>query len=105
MLRGVLGLVQRGVEQRLVRDRARALEPAGGRDDDARASVVDAHGQLVRREAAEHDGVDRAQARAREHRHQRLRHHRQVEDDAVAAPDAEPRSAPARRATSSRSSL
>ena len=89
VLRGVLGLVQRGVEQRLVRDRARALEPARGRHDDARPGVVDAHGQLVRREAAEHDGVDRTQARACEHRHQRLRHHRQVEDDPVAAPDAE----------------
>ena len=89
VLRGVRGLVQRGVEQRLVRDRARALEPAGGRHDDPRSGVVDAHGQLVRREAAEHDRVDRAQARAREHRHQRLWHHRHVEDDPVAAPDAQ----------------
>ncbi len=72
VLRRVRGLLQRRVEQRLVRDRARALEPAGGRDDDARSGVVDAHGELVRREAAEHDRVDRAQARAGQHRHQRL---------------------------------
>ena len=55
----MIRLGQRGIEQRLVGQRARALEPARGRHDHARACVVDAHGQLVRREAAEDDRVDR----------------------------------------------
>ena len=43
-----------------------------------------------RREPAEHDRVDRAEPRARQHREHGLRHHRQVDHDAVAALDAEP---------------
>ena len=50
--------------------------------------VVDPAGQLVRREAAEHHRVDRADARAGQHRDQRLGHHRHVDDHAVAVADA-----------------
>ena len=105
MLRRVRGLGQRRVEQRLYATMRAPSMPARGREHDPRPGVVDAHGELVRREAAEHDRVDRAEARAGQHGHERLGHHRQVEDDAIAALDAEAaRSAPARRATSSRSS-
>ena len=47
-----------------------------------------------RREPAEHDGVNRAEARATRASHHRLRHARHVDDDAVALADAERRSAP-----------
>src|SRR5688572_31760809 len=43
-----------------------------------------------RREAAEHDRVNRADARASEHRDRRVRNHRHVDRDAVAFLDAEP---------------
>ena len=56
------------------------------------------------REAAEHDRMDRADARAGEHREQRLGHHRHVEDDAVALGDAESCSMAASVATSRSSS-
>ena len=46
---GCVGLGQRGVEQRLVGERARALEPARGREHELRLRVVDAHGELVAR--------------------------------------------------------
>ena len=49
-----------------------------------RLGVVDAGGELVRGEAAEHDGMDGADPRAGQHRDDRLRHHRHVDDDAVA---------------------
>ena len=55
---------------------------------DLRLAVVDARRELGRREPAEHDGVDRAESRAREHREHGLRHHRHVDHDRVAARDA-----------------
>jgi hypothetical protein len=51
---------QRLVEQRLVRDHARALDPHDA-ETTASARVVDARRQLVGGEAAEHDRVDRPQ--------------------------------------------
>ena len=45
--------------------------------------------QFLRREAAEHHRVDRADPRAGQHGEQRLRHHRHVKNDAVALADAE----------------
>ena len=52
-------------------------------------AVLDAGGKLRRGEAAEHDRVDRADAGAGQHGDHRLRHHRHVEDDAVALGDAQ----------------
>ena len=80
--------LDRRVEQRLVGDDAARLDAAGGGDDELWLGVVDAGRKLRRGEAAEHDGVDRAEAGAGEHGDRRLRDHRQIEDDAVALPDA-----------------
>ena len=46
--------------------------------------VVDARGEARRGEAAEHHRVDRADARAGEHREHRLGDHRHVDQHAVA---------------------
>ena len=54
-----------------------------------RPCVVDPQRELVRGEPAEDDRVDRAQPRAREHRHHGLGDHRHVDDDAVAVVHAE----------------
>ena len=43
--------------------------------------------EFLRREPAEHHGMDRPDARAREHREHRLRDHRHVDDHAVALHD------------------
>ena len=71
------------------------------------SGVVDAHRQLVGREAAEHHRVDGAQAGAGEHGDDRLGHHRHVDDHAVAlarrrARRARRRSGPPRRAARDR---
>ena len=88
-----VGLVRREsdclVEQRLVLDDAAGLEPAARRQDHLRLGVVDASCELVGREAAEHHGVHRADARAGEHGDRRLWHHRHIEQDSVALLDAE----------------
>ena len=81
--------------QRLVRiGLQRHLAPAAaaliGGDQHRALAVLDAVGQAVRREAAEHDGMHRAEPGAGEHRHRRLDHHRQIDRDPVAALDAEP---------------
>jgi hypothetical protein len=77
------------VEQWLVGDDAAGLEAAACREDHLRLGVVDAGGEFARGEAAEHDRMNRADARAGEHADRCLRHHRHVEDDAVAFADAE----------------
>ncbi len=88
-----VGLVRRErdrlVEQRLVSDDAARLEAAARRQDRLRLGVVDPGGQFARGEAAEHHGMNGADARAGEHRDGRFRHHRHVEHDAVALADAE----------------
>jgi hypothetical protein len=66
-------------------------------------AVVDPDRELVGREAAEHHGVHGAEPRSTRASRHRLRHHRHVDDDAIALGDAEPASAPAKRATVSRS--
>ncbi len=58
------------------------------RDDHRRLAVDDAAGQRVRRETAEHDGMDRADARAGEHRDRRFGDHRHIDRDAIAFLDA-----------------
>ena len=49
--------------------------------------MLDAICQLGRGKAAEDDGMDRSDARARKHRHDRFRNHRHVDDHAVAVLD------------------
>ena len=83
------GEPDRLVEQRLVFDDAAGLEAAARGQDHFRLGIVDAGRQLVRREAAEHHGMHRADARAREHGDHRFRHHGHVENDAIALSDAE----------------
>ena len=65
--------------------------PHDAETHDLRPGVVDAARQLVRREAAEHDRVHRAEPGARQHRDHGLGHHRHVDDHAVALLDAERR--------------
>src|SRR5207244_3974373 len=60
--------LDRAVEERLVGDDARRLDPARGGDDDLRLRVLDPARELVRGEAAEDDRVDGADPRAGEHR-------------------------------------
>ncbi len=71
------------------RDLLAAAHAFVGRDHDARRAVFDAALQCFGREAAEHDRVDRADTRAREHRDRGLGNHRHVDRDAVAFLDAE----------------
>ena len=52
-------------------------------------AVVDAGRELVGGKSAEHHRMDGAEPRAGQHRDHRLRHHRHVDDDAVALGDAE----------------
>ena len=83
-----LGLVggdlYRRVEQRLVVHDASGLHAARGRDDDFRLGVVDANGKLVGGKTAEHHRMNCPEPRRSEHGDERLRHHRHVDDDAVA---------------------
>ena len=79
----------RRVEQRLVGDGAAGLDAARAGDHEFRPRIVDAGGELRRGKAAEDDGMHGAEPGAGEHRENRLRHHRHVDDDAVALFDAE----------------
>src|SRR5262249_3781487 len=76
--------VHHGLERYLL---AAAELPIGGDHRDG-ARVDDAFLQALRREAAEHYRVRRADARARLHRHHDLDRHRHVDEDAVARLDA-----------------
>ncbi len=51
--------------------------------------MIDPHCQFRRGETAEHHRMNRSEAGAREHRHDRLGNHRHVDDDRVALGDAE----------------
>ncbi len=88
-LRLVLREIDRLVEQRLVGHDACALDTAAGGEDDLRLAIIEAGGELFRCKPAEHHRVDGADARASEHCEHRLRHHRHVDDDAVALLHAE----------------
>ena len=81
LLQGLVGI---GLERNL----AAAAQAFVGRDQEARLAVLDAAGERVRREAAEHHRMDGADARAGEHGVSRFRDHRQVDGDPVAALDA-----------------
>ena len=65
--------LQRLVGHLLQRDDLTAAPAAVGGDEQRALRVVDAIAQRLRAEAAEHDGVHRADARAREHRDRQLR--------------------------------
>ena len=68
----------------LQRHLAAAAQAFVGRDDDVRLAILDAAGERIRREAAEHHGMDGADARAGQHGVGRFRNHRQIDGDAVA---------------------
>ncbi len=89
MLGVVLSPAKCLVEEGLVPHHARALDTGRRTEDHARLGVVDAGGKLRRREPAEHDGVHCAKPSAGQHRHNGLRHHRQVQDDPIAHSHAE----------------
>ena len=80
--------LDRLVEQRLVLHDPAGLDAAARGENELRLRVVDAGGELLGGKAAEHHGVHRADARAGEHRDDGLRHHRHIEDDAIALGDA-----------------
>jgi hypothetical protein len=84
----VARLLDRGVDQGLVLHDTTGLDAAGAGDQRLGPGIVDAHGQLVRREAAEDHRVHRADAGAGKHGDQRLGHHRHVDDDPIAVADA-----------------
>ena len=75
---------QRLVGGRLEREHLAPAVAAVGGDQHLGLGVVDAVGQRLRREAAEHDAVGGADAGAGEHRDDRLGDHRQVDVDPVA---------------------
>ena len=83
------GRLQRLAHDRQVFHDAAGLESARGRHEHRRPRVGDPHGELGGGEPSEHHRVDGAEPRAGEHRDDRLRRHRQVEQDAVPAVDAE----------------
>ena len=68
----------------LQRHLAAAAQPLIGGDDDLRLAALDAPGQRIRREAAEHDGMHRSDPRARQHGVGGFRDHRQIDRDRVA---------------------
>src|SRR5690606_23878143 len=84
---GALG--HRLVHGRLERVGRTAAEAAVGGDDQLGVGVVDTALQRRCGESAEHDRVDRADARAGQHRDRQLGDHRQVDRYAVALADAQ----------------
>ena len=82
-------LRERAVDRGLERGGGAAPVAAVGGDDDLRLGVVDAGGQGVGREPAEHHRVRGADAGAGEHRDGGLGDHRQVDRHPVAGLDAE----------------
>ena len=66
---------------------AAGLDAAGSGQDGRRLGIVDAGCQLRRGEAAEHHGMNGADASACQHRHHRFGDHRHVDDDAIALLD------------------
>jgi hypothetical protein len=75
--------VDRCVHRLLERDRLTApILPVGG-DDQLGLGIFDASAQCRRGVTREHDAVHDAEARTGQHRHDRLRHHRHVDGDAV----------------------
>ena len=69
--------------------RRAALDAAARRKDQLRLGILDAGREFFRGKAAEHHRMHRADPRAGQHRDHGFRHHRHIEDDAVALGDAE----------------
>ena len=86
---GLAVAAERLVHEGLQGEVGAAPVAAVGRDDELGLGVVDALAQALRAEAAEDDRVNRADARAGEHRDDGLGDLRQVDRDAVALADAE----------------
>ena len=82
-------VLQRGIDIGLQRHLLAAAQALVRGDDDVGIAILDAAGQAVGREAAEHHRMDRADARAGQHGVGRFGDHRHVDGDAVAALDAE----------------
>jgi hypothetical protein len=82
--------LETAVDVDLQGDDGAAAIAAVGRDHHLGLRVVHAVAHRLRGEAPEDDAVGRAQARAGEHGHRRLRHHRHVDAHAVAGLDAQP---------------
>jgi len=82
--RRVCALRQRLVDHRLERDHLAAAQAAVGADQQLGPGVVDAQGQVVRGEAAEHHRVHRADARASQHGDGRIHRVRHVDHHPVA---------------------
>ena len=82
---------ERLVGRRLEIDDLAAAPAAIGRDQQRRAGILDAVLERQRGETAEHDRVNRADARAGVHGDDRFGRHRHVDDDAVARLHAERR--------------
>jgi hypothetical protein len=80
--------LNRRVDVGLERNLPAAAKTLVGSDDDVRFGVRDAAGDGLRREAAKHDRMNRANAGASEHRVSRLGDHGQVDRDAIALLDA-----------------
>jgi len=85
----VLRELDRLVQQRLVRHHLAAARAGICADHHLRRGVLDARGERVRGEAAEHHGMDRADAGAGQHRERSFRDHGHVDQDAVALAHAE----------------
>ena len=81
-------LLQRRVDIGLERNALAAAQALVGGDDDLRSRILDAAGERLGREAAEHHRMDGADARAGEHGEGGLGDHRQIDGDAVASLDA-----------------
>ena len=82
--RAVLGQFQRAIDQRLVLDDPLELQPTGSRQQQHRARIVDTQCQLIGCKSAEYHRVNSSDARASQHGHGGLGHHRHVDDDAIA---------------------
>ena len=82
------GLFDRRVDVSLERDFPASAKALVRGDDDLGFRVRDAARQRIGREAAEHDRMDRADARASEHCVSRLGNHGQVDRDAITLLDA-----------------
>ena len=79
---------QRFVAIGLERNLFAAAHTFVGRDDIARIAILDAAGEAVGREAAEHHRMDRADARTGQHGVSRFGNHRHIDGDTVAFLDA-----------------
>ena len=85
----MLGERDRKIEQRLIFDDPARLDAAARGQNDLRLGVVDAGRKLLRGETAEHHRMHRADARASEHRDDRLGNHRHIDQHPIARRDAE----------------